>query len=123
MLLSHGDALHLGGTTQLLDDFPRIRVVDNAAPDHSAVHRRLQQLFREHGIEPDNLAAGNSFRVSPDVAARVLFPPRNFSSPIADDQTSVIHLLVAPAASILFMSDSGTKTEQALLASGLNLKS
>src|SRR5438876_3064516 len=74
LLLSHGDALHLGGTTQLLDDFPRIRVVDNAAPDHSAVHRRLQQLFREHGIEPDNLAAGDSFRLSPDVTARVLFP-------------------------------------------------
>src|SRR6058998_609351 len=96
-LLTHGDALHLGGTAQLLDDFPRIRVVDNAAPDHSAVHRRLQQLFREHGIEPDNLAAGDSFRLSPDVTARVLFPPRNFSSPVADDQASVIHLLVAPA--------------------------
>ena len=123
LLLSHGDALHLGGTTQLLDDFPRIRVVDNAAPDHSAVHRRLQQLFREHGIEPDNLAAGDSFRLSPDVTARVLFPPRNFSSPVADDQASVIHLLVAPATWILFMSDSGIKTEQALLASGLNLQS
>src|SRR6058998_2047841 len=97
LLLSHGDALHLGGTTQLLDDFPRIRVVDNAAPDHSAVHRRLQQLFREHGIEPDNLAAGDSFRLSPDVTARVLFPPRNFSSSVTDDQAYVIHLLVAPA--------------------------
>src|SRR5256885_3411470 len=103
LLLTHGDALHLGGAAQLLDDFPRIRIVDNAAPDHSAVHRRLQQLFREHGIEPDNLAAGDSFRMSRDVTAHVLFPPRNFSSPIADDQASVIHLLVAPATWILFM--------------------
>src|SRR5216117_1633362 len=31
-LLTHGDALHLGGAAQLLDDFPQIRVVDNAAP-------------------------------------------------------------------------------------------
>jgi competence protein ComEC len=123
LLLTHGDALHLGGTAQLLDDFPRIRVVDNAAPDHSAVHRRLQQLFQEHGIEPDNLAAGDSFRLSRDVTARVLFPPRNFSSSVADDQAYVIHLLVAPATCILFMSDSGIKTEQALLASGLNLQS
>src|SRR2546421_4121272 len=123
LLLTHGDALHLGGAAQLLDDFPRIRIVDNAAPDHSAVHRRLQQLFREHGIEPDNLAAGDSFRMSRDVTAHVLFPPRNLSSPIADDQAYVIHLVVAPATWILFMSDSGTKTEQALLASGLNLQS
>src|SRR6184192_4045970 len=31
LLLTHGDALHLGGTARLLDDFPRIRIVDNAA--------------------------------------------------------------------------------------------
>src|SRR6266540_6337745 len=36
VLLTHGDALHLGGTAQLLEDFPRIRLVDNPAPDHSA---------------------------------------------------------------------------------------
>src|SRR6266566_1982741 len=81
LLLTHGDANHLGGTAQLVEDFPRVHVVDNPAPDHSAVHRRLQQLFREHGIEPDNLAAGDSFRMSRDVTAHVLFPPRNLSSP------------------------------------------
>jgi competence protein ComEC len=123
LLLTHGDANHLGGTAQLLEDFPRIHVVDNVAPDHSAVHRRLQRLFREHGIKPDNLAAGDSFRPSRDLTAHVLFPPRNFSSPIADDQAYVVHLLVAPATSVLFMSDSGIKTEQALLASRLNLRS
>jgi len=50
----------------------------------------------------------------------VLFPPRGFSSRIADDQAYVIRLLVGPAASILFMSDSGIKTEQALLAQHSN---
>jgi competence protein ComEC len=123
VLLTHGDANHLGGTAQLLEDFPRIHVVDNAAPDHSTVHRRLQRLFRERGIKLDNLTAGESFPLSRDVTAHVLFPPRNFSSPIADDQVCVVHLLVAPTTRILFMSDSGIKTEQALLVSGLNLQS
>jgi competence protein ComEC len=123
LLLTHGDSLHLGGTAQLLNDFPRIRVVDNAAPDHSVVHRKLQRLFREHGIRTDDLAAGDSFRLSRDVTAYVLFPPRNFSSPIADDQAYVVHLLAAPATWVLFMSDSGIKTEQALLASRFNLQS
>jgi competence protein ComEC len=123
LLLTHGDALHLGGTAQLLDDFPQIRVVDNAAPDHSGAHRTLQHLFRERGIKLDNLFTGDSFRLSRDVTAQILFPPRNFSSPIADDQAYVIHLVVAPATWILFMSDSGIKTERALLASGLNLQS
>jgi beta-lactamase superfamily II metal-dependent hydrolase len=123
LLLTHGDALHLGGAAQLLDDFPRIRVVDNPAPDHSTVHRKLQRLFREHGTKLSNLTAGASLRLSRQVTAHILFPLRNFSSPIADDQTYVIQLLVAPTTSILFMSDSGNKTEQALLASHLNLQS
>ena len=122
-LLTHGDALHLGGAAHLLDDFPQIHVVDNPALDHSTVHRKLQRLFREHGIKLNNLTAGDSFRLSHDVIANVLFPPRNFSSPISDDQAYVVHLHVAPAISILFMSDSGIKTEQALLARDLNLQS
>src|SRR6266403_1456925 len=122
-LLTHGDALHLGGTAQLLDDFPRVRVLDNPTPDRSTIHRRLQRLFQEREIKPAALAAGNSFRLSREVTAQVLFPPRSFSSPIADDQAYVIRLLVGRAASILFMSDSGVKTEQALLARRLDLRS
>jgi competence protein ComEC len=123
LLLTHGDSLHLGGATQLLDDFPRIRVVDNAAPDRSAAHRKLQRLFREHGIKTNDLAAGDSFGLSRDITAHVLFPPHSFTSPIADDQAYVVHLVVAPATSILFMSDGGIRTEEALLATRLNLQS
>ena len=123
LLLTHGDALHIGGTAQLLDDFPRVRVVDNPAPDHSTIHRRLQRLFRQHGIRSDALAVADSFRLSRDVTANILFPPRSFSSPIADDQAYVVQLLVGTAVSILFMSDSGIKTEQALLARHLDLRS
>jgi competence protein ComEC len=123
VLLTHGDANHLGGTALLLEDFPRIRLMDNPTPDHSAVHKRLQRLFREHRIKPDNLTAGETFRLSRNVTAHILFPPRNFSSPIADDQAYVVRLLVAPATSILFMSDSGVKTEERLLASHSDLRS
>src|SRR6266403_924941 len=122
-LLTHGDALHLGGTAQLLDDFPRVRVLDNPTPDRSTIHRRLQRLFQEREIKPAALAAGDSFRLSREVTAQVLFPPRSFSSPVADDQAYVIRVLVGPAASILFMSDAGIKTEQALLARRLDLRS
>jgi len=123
LLLTHGDALHLGGTAQLLDDFPRVRVLDNPTPDRSTIHRRLQRLFQERGIKPAALAAGDSFRLSREVTAHVLFPPRILSSPVADDQAYIIRVLVGPAASILFMSDAGIKTEQALLARHSDLRS
>jgi len=123
LLLTHGDALHLGGTAQLLDDFPRVRVLDNPTPDRSTIHRRLQRLFQKRGIKPAALAAGDSFCLSSEVTAHVLFPPRSLSSPIADDQAYVIRALVGPAASILFMSDAGIKTEQTLLARHSDLRS
>ncbi len=123
VLLTHGDALHLGGAVQLLEEFPRIRVVDSVAPDHSGSHRKLRRLLRNRETKPDNLVAGDSFGLSNEVAARVLFPPRNFSSPITDDQAYVVQLLVARATSILFMSDSGIKTEEQLLAHHSDLRS
>src|SRR5216117_2581726 len=90
LLLTHGDALHLGGTAQLLDDFPRVRVLDNPTPDRSTIHQRLQRLFQEREIKPAALAVGNSFRLSREVTAHVLFPPRILSSPVADDQAYII---------------------------------
>src|SRR6058998_629882 len=123
LLLTHGDALHIGGAAKLLRDFPRVHLVDNPAPDRSTVHKGLQRLFRESGIKPEELIAGDSFRLSSEVTPHVLFPPRLFSAPTTDDQAYVIYLSIAPSASILFMSDSGKNTENALLASGLDLKS
>jgi ComEC/Rec2-related protein len=122
-LLTHGDALHLGGAAQLLEDFPRTRVVDNPAPDRSTIHRRLQNFIEQRNIQPQAFAAGDTFRLSRDVRASVLFPLRGFSSPIADDQAYVIQLLIGQRASILLMSDSGIRTEQALLARDLDLRS
>jgi ComEC/Rec2-related protein len=123
LLLTHGDALHIGATAQLLDEFPRVHVVDNPTPDRSTVHRRLQRLFQKRGIQSEGLTAGDSFPLSRDVIAQVLFPPSSFTSPIADDQAYVIQLLVRPATSILFMSDAGTKTEDALLTHHSNVRS
>jgi ComEC/Rec2-related protein len=122
VLLTHGDGLHLGGTAQLLDDFPRTRIIDNPLPDRSTIHRRLQRLFQQRGIKPAALAAGQSFRLSADVTANVLFPPRSFDSVIADDQAYIIRLLIAPATVVLFMSDAGIKAEEALLAQDSNVR-
>ncbi len=123
LLLTHGDSLHIGGVAELLHDFPGVRLIDNPAPDRSGVHRRLQRLFQERAIKPDGLAAGDGFRLSREVTADVLFPPRIFSASRADDQADVIRVFIARLASVLFTSDSGLETERALLAYGLNLRS
>src|SRR5215510_7125650 len=126
VVLTHGDSQHIGGITQLLQDFPRVRVIDNPAPDRSVLHRRLSRMLpapKKRGIKPAELAAGHSFLLTHDVIAHVLFPPLGFAGATADDQALVIRLLIPTETFILFMSDNGAETERALLSNGLDLQS
>ena len=126
LVLTHGDSQHIGGVTQLLTDFPRVRVIDNPAPDRSLIHRRLSRIVSElegRGRKPAELAAGDNFDLSHDAIAHVLFPPRGFAGATADDQALVIRLSNAPSTFVLFMSDNGEETERALLSNGSNLQS
>src|SRR5216117_1708887 len=123
LLLTHGDSLHIGGAAELLRDFPRVRLIDNPAPDRSTIHQRLQRLFRERGTKPTDLAAGDSFRLPGEVTAHVLFPSRSFSAPIADDQACVLQLVLSSRTRVLLTSDSGIKTEDQLLRRNADLHS
>ena len=126
LVLTHGDAQHIGGVTQLVQDFPRVQVFDNPAPDRSVIHRRLSRMLpavKERGVKSAELVAADNFRLSRNVTAQVLFPPRRFAGAAADDQALVIRLCTTPHAFVLFMSDNGVETERALLSNGLDLQS
>src|ERR1700756_3266868 len=71
LVLTHGDSQHIGGVTQLLHDFPRVRLIDNPAPDRSLIHRRLARLvfgLEGRGYKPAELAAGDNFHLSDAIA-------------------------------------------------------
>jgi beta-lactamase superfamily II metal-dependent hydrolase len=125
VVLTHGDSQHIGGITQLLGDFPRVRVIDNPAPDRSLIHRRLTRILsglEGQGRKPVDLAAGDNFHLSRDAIAHVLFPPRGLAGATADDQALVIRLSIAQSKAVLFMSDNGAETEHALLSNGSDLR-
>lgn len=122
-LLTHGDSLHIGGAAAALDEFPGLQLIDNAAPDRSRIHRRLRQTFQQRKMNVRNLAAGETLALSHEVVARVLHPAVPMANQIADDQAFVIQLSVAPSTRILFMSDAGQATENALIASHVDLRS
>ncbi len=123
LVLTHGDSAHIGGAAPLLGDLRPARVIDNPLPDRSRVHQRLRSLLKEQGIKRDDLVLGDNFRLSRNVTAHILYPPRVLPTTRVDDQAYVIRLVVGSSGSILFVSDAGEETERRLLSSGQDLRS
>jgi competence protein ComEC len=123
LILSHGDAGHIGGASNLLHGFRPIQVIDTDAHDRSRFHRALIAELQKCKIERSLLAAGDELHLSRRVGIRVLFPPEGFQAKIADDKALVAQLLIDKQPRVLFVSDSGAATEDKLLHSGVDLRS
>jgi beta-lactamase superfamily II metal-dependent hydrolase len=121
--LTHGDASHVGGAAGVLLDFRPRQFFDTLARSRSAIHRKLLELSGAAKNAPKSCQAGDEFYLSREVKARVLFPPSGFETESADDQTLVFQLIVSGKPCALFMSDSGTATENLLLEKYPDLRS
>jgi competence protein ComEC len=115
LILTHGDAGHLGGASGVVADFKPRQIVDTSAADRSALHRKFLQLLSATGRAPRFCRAGDELTLSRDVLARVLFPPADFKADRADDQALVVQLVVSGKPQVLLMSDGGENTERILL--------
>src|SRR2546423_5665727 len=123
LILTHGDAAHLGGAGALLADFRPRQLIDTPAADHSLLHRKFIELLTAAKRAPRHCRAGDEFKLSAAVRARILFPPPDFQAERADDQALVVELEVLGRRRVLLMSDSGEATERFLLANYPDLKS
>jgi competence protein ComEC len=123
LVLTHGDAAHLGGAEGVVVDFRPRQLIDTAAPNRSPLHRRLLARVERQETARKVCQTGDQFNLADDVTARILFPPTGFESGRADDQALVIQLMVSGKPCALFMSDSGPATEASLLQTYPNLRS
>ncbi|MBA3882474.1 MAG: ComEC/Rec2 family competence protein [Chthoniobacterales bacterium] len=123
LVLTHGDSAHIGAAAAVVRTFHPARIIDTGAPDRSSIHRRLLSEFRQQHTPRELHAAADEWSLARDVTARVLFPPPDFSAPVADNQAMVVQLTAFDRWRILLMSDSGEPTERFLLNSGADLRS
>ena len=123
LVLTHGDASHIGAAASVLRTFTPPAIIDTPAPDRSSVHRALIEQLGQRGIPRQLCTRGGDFDLARDVTARVLYPPAKLRARAADDQALVTQLIVRDRWRVLLMSDSGEATERALLASGEDLQS
>jgi competence protein ComEC len=115
LILTHGDASHLGGAAGVLPDFGPRQIIDTSGRDRSVFHRKFLEFLTTQQRTARFCQAGNEIKLSRDVIARVLFPPAEFRADRADDQALVLQLLVFGKPRVLMMSDSGETTENILL--------
>lgn len=118
LVLTHGDAQHLGGAVDLLEMFDPGEVVDSPLRDRSprrkAVHAALEQAGRGKSI----VRRGDTLTLAPGVTLQVLFPPEGLRAGPADDKALVLRL-DAGGKRVLFTSDAGFLTERWLLENAL----
>lgn len=114
LVLTHGDAKHLGGAADLLVSCPPHQVVDSVLDDNSPVRARLQQTLADLEKPKSLHHAGDVLPLAPGAALQVLFPPPGLTRSLADDKGFVLRLQ-AGKTRVLFLADAGLATEQWLL--------
>jgi competence protein ComEC len=119
LLLTHGDAEHVGGAVQTLATTQPRRTIDSILRDRSPARQQFHAALddRHH---PKTLAWPDDIFSAGKIGSVQLFPPLSADrSRTADDQTIPARIRIGGFA-ILCMSDSGVIIEQRLLAQHLN---
>src|SRR5438874_196862 len=122
ILLTQGDAQHIGGAADTVADFAPHEIYDNPLDVRSAVQRRLSEALQLARIKPRHLVRGDSLFFGSDVHADIFYPTPDLKITAADDAPLIVQLVIENVR-VLFESDAGANAEAALLEAGDNLQS
>ena len=114
LVLTHGDAKHIGAAAELIENDPPGVLVESMLDDRSSQRRILHRRLEELGIPKSLCRSGDSIRISGEATLKVLFPPAGIPRDLADDKALVVRL-DTPCARVLFLSDAGPPTLEWLL--------
>ena len=114
LILTHGDARHIGAAEGLIERDPPGVLVESVLDDRSPQRHHLHKRMEELRIPKSLHRSGDSIRISGAATLRVLYPPAGILRDVADDKALVLRLDTGHA-KILFLSDAGPPTLDWLL--------
>ena len=114
LMLTHGDANHIGGVAALLDTNSLPRIIDSPLQDRSPVRRRLHAAVVAANLPISKAQAGDRFKISPSMSLQILYPPSDLVAATADDK-SLVALVDSSPTRVLILSDAGPAAFEWLL--------
>ena len=114
LLLTHGDADHIGGVGTLLDTHSPSQIIDSPLADRSPVRRKLHAAVAAANLPISKAQAGDGFKISPSITLQILYPPPDLVAATADDK-SIVALVDSSPTRILLLSDAGPAAFEWLL--------
>ncbi|MEP7070902.1 MAG: ComEC/Rec2 family competence protein [Verrucomicrobiota bacterium] len=123
MLLTHGDAKHIGGAAAAVIDFAPREIYDNPLDVRSLIQRRFRAALQFERLSSRSVAKGDRLFLGHEISAEILYPPSTAKVKKADDAPVILRVAIDDGPSILFESDAGAAAEAALITAGVELRS
>lgn len=120
LLLTHGDAQHLGAASALLADLAPRLLLDSTIKDRSSTRRNFHVELAAQDRGKAFARRGDEFTLG-RTRVRVLFPPRGWKHDHADEKALVLRV-ECEGRRVLLMSDAGFATEHWLLKNEPDLR-
>lgn len=119
LLLTHGDAQHVGAAREALDDFAPGIIFDSPLKDRSLTRRNFHLDLAARGRGKSFLRRGDRLMCG-EACVSVLYPAAGMVRNTSDDKALVLRI-ECEGMSILLTSDSGFSTEMWLVENEPNL--
>lgn len=122
LVLTHGDAQHIGAGAMTAADFGAIEIYNNPLDVRSMVQRRMIDSLARRRKFPRPLRRDDTLVFGPGVRGRIFYPRPNLTVAAADDAPLIVQLTIGQT-SVLFESDAGPEAEAELVQSEPKLRS